>query len=183
MSFQDNTVRPFTLLALAASAIGAGALVGATTNAINGIVSPEYFQIVMRWGDVEHTWRTILAQGIFEGLIYGIIFSVIFTLVIGVVTKGRCTYLVALKYMTAIISGVYFCWIVGGVVGLGLAWLSPEFYQRTFYRVPVQYSEMFRYAWVGGSIWGALAGSVLACVIGLVLFAVRWRENMKSVRG
>jgi hypothetical protein len=174
---QDKKVRPFALLALAASAVGAGAFVGATTNAINGIVSPRYFQYVMHWGEIEHAWRAVLAQGIFEGLIYGVLFSIVFTLVVGIVSRGRSTYPEAMRYLLAIVGGTYFCWIVGGLVGMGLAWLSPEFYQRTFYRVPVQNGELFRYAWVGGSIWGALAGSVLACVIGSVLYAVRWRRN------
>lgn len=176
MDSQSQKTQPLALLAIAATVIASGAFVGTITNAINGAISPEYFRIVMRWHDVEHIWRTTIAQGIFEGLIYGVIFAVMFTLVVGIVSKGQCTYTFAIRYLFAIIVSVLACWIIGGLIGIGLAFLSPEFYQQTFYRVPDQTGPMLRYAWVGGSIWGAMLGGVLAGTIGSILFAVRWRQ-------
>lgn len=57
---------------------------------------------------------------------------------------------------------------------MGLATLSPEFYVRAFAGVPVQTVPMLCYAWVGGSIWGAQSGGMLAVVIGSIVFANRW---------
>ena len=176
MSATTSNTRSIALLAIAATAVGAGGFIGATTNAINGTVSPTYFQSIMSWDEVEHIWRASIAQGIFAGLIYGLLFSFVFTLVVGKVSKAQCTYAFALRQLLTIIAGVYCCWVVGGLIAIGLAALSPEFFQRTFIRVPEQHGDILRYAWVGGSISGAMAGGVLALVIGSILFAVRWRQ-------
>jgi hypothetical protein len=171
-----ETIRPVALLLISASAIVGGAAIGASTNAINGAVSQEYFRNIMRWHDVEEIWRASIAQGIFEGLIYGIMFSLVFTLVVGVVSRARCSYSFALPHLLAIVVAIYCCWAVGGLIAMGLATLSPEFYRNTFVGVPDTYWAMMRYAWVGGSIWGALFGGLLSVVLGSILFAVRWRR-------
>jgi hypothetical protein len=168
--------QPVALLLIAATAILGGAVIGASTNTINGVVSPEYFRNIMRWHDVEQIWRASIAQGIFEGLIYGIMFSVVFTLVVGLTSRARCSYPFALSHLLAIVAAIYCCWATGGLIAMGLATLSPEFYRSTFIGVPDAFGPMLRYAWVGGSIWGALFGGLLSVVIGSILFAVRWRR-------
>ena len=172
-----SSARPLALLAIAGTVVSGGALIGASTNAINGAVSPVYFQKVMAWQEVENVWRASVAQGIFEGLIYGVFFSVTFTLVVGLVSKARCSYAFAVRYLVGMVIGIYCCWAAGGLIGIGLASLSPEFYRRTFFDVPQQFGAMLRYAWVGGSIWGAMFGGLLAVAIGSVLFASRWRRS------
>ena len=177
METAKTQTQPVALLLIAATAIIGGAVIGASTNAINGAVSPLYFRNIMRWNDVEHIWRASIAQGILEGLIYGIVFSVIFTLVVGRVSRTRCSFTFAFRHLLAIFAAVYCCWVAGGIVAVGLASLSPEFYRSTFIRVPDAFGPMLRYAWVGGSIWGAMIGGVLAAVIGSFLFAVRWHRS------
>ncbi len=172
-------IRPVALLLIAATAILGGAFIGATTNAINAVVSPSYFRNIMRWHDVEDIWRASIAQGIFEGLIYGILFSLVFTLVVGVVTRARCSYAFAFRHLLAIIGAIYCCWAIGGFIAMGLATLSPEFYRNAFVRVPDEFIPMLRYAWVGGSIWGAMFGGLLAAAIGSVLFSARWHRIQK----
>lgn len=172
---QTEPTQTVALLLIAATAIAGGAVIGASTNAINGAVSPLYFRNIMRWHDVENIWRASIAQGIFEGLVYGIMFSVVFTLVVGLVTRARCSFKFAFRHMLVIVLAIYCCWAVGGLIAMGLAVLSPEFYRNAFIGVPNDFAPMLRYAWVGGSIWGAMFGGLLAVVIGSVLFAVRWR--------
>lgn len=179
-STQPETSHPVALLLIAATAIAGGAVLGASTNAINGVVSPTYFRNIMRWHDVEDIWRASVAQGVFEGLIYGIMFSVVFTPVVGLVTHAKCKFAFAFRHLLAIVFAIYCCWAVGGLLALGLAVLSPEFYRNTFIGVPSSFSELLRYAWVGGSIWGAMFGALLAIVIGSMLFAVRWRSQNKE---
>ena len=171
---QPENACPVALVLIAATAIGSGVVIGASTNAINGVVSPLYFRNIMRWHDIEDIWRASIAQGIFEGLIYGVTFSVVFTLVVGLVSRVRCSFNFAFQHMFVIILAIYCCWAVGGLVAMGLATLSPEFYRNAFIGVPDDFAPMLRYAWVGGSIWGAMFGGLLALVIGSVVFAIRW---------
>ncbi len=171
-----ENARPVALILIAATAIVAGAVIGASTNAINGALSPLYFRNIMRWHDVEDVWRASIAQGIFEGLLYGLLFSVVFTLVVGLVSRARCSFKLAFRHMFVIVLAIYCCWAAGGLIAMGLATLSPEFYRNAFIGVPDDFAPMLRYAWVGGSIWGAMFGGLLAVMIGSVLFAVRWRR-------
>ncbi len=174
---QEAKSNPVALLLIAATCICGGALIGASTNAVNGAVSPEYFRNIMRWVDVQNIWRASIAQGIFEGLIYGFMFSVVFTLVAGIVSRAQCSFATAWRHLFAIVIAIYCCWAIGGILAIGLATLSPEFYRNAFIGVPEAYGPMIRYAWVGGSIWGSMFGGILAVIIGSVLFAAKWRRN------
>lgn len=169
--------RPIDLLLVAGSTILIGAALGGTMNAINGAISPTYFRNIMRWDDIENIWNASVAQGIFEGLIYGVLFAIIFTSVVGIVSKVECKFTFALRYLLRIMIAVYCCWIIGGLLAMGLATLSPDFYRSSFLRVPETFGPMLRYAWVGGSIWGALFGGLLSIVIGSLLFANGWKNQ------
>ncbi len=122
---QPDKTRPVALILIAATAIVSGAVIGASTNAINGAVSPLYFRNVMRWQDVENIWRASIAQGIFEGLLCGIVFSIVFTLVVGLISRARCSFRFALRHMFAMILAIYCCWAVGGFLAIGLATFEP----------------------------------------------------------
>ncbi len=169
-------LQPAGLLFIAATGIIGGAAVGASTNAVNGVVSPLYFSNVLGWQDIEDVWRASIAQGILEGLVCGVMFSVVFTLVVGVVSSARCSFQFALRYMLAIAVTVYCCWVIGGLAAMGLAMLSPEFFHRAFIGVPDDFGSMLRYAWVGGSIWGEISGGLFASMIAAVLFSFHWRQ-------
>lgn len=177
MDTASNPAKPAALVSIALAAIGAGAVLGAITNAVNGAVSPTYFRNILRWHHVQDVWRAAIAQGIFEGLIYGVIFSVVFTLVVGLVSKARATFGFALKHLLLAGAIALGAWCVGGVLAMGLATLSPDFYRSTFIGVPSDFSEMLKYAWVGGSIWGVLFGAVLSIVIASVIAAADWRRR------
>ncbi len=177
----DGSARPGALLGVAATAVAGGAVVGGSTNAVNGAVSPLYFREVLGWQDVANVWRASIAQGVFEGLLYGVVFALVFTLVVGIVSKARCPYGFAARRLLGIVAAVYACWVAGGLVAMGLAWLSPEFYRQAFIGVPEDFGPMLRYAWVGGSIWGAMLGALLALPIGSILFAARWRRLQQGI--
>jgi hypothetical protein len=168
------------IIAVAFTCLVMGGLIGAITNMINGAVSPLYFQNIMRWHDVEHLWRACVTQGIFEGLIYGVLFAAIFTAVFGVVTKGDCPYIKVLTFMLGIFVAVLGCWALGGLIAMGLATLSPEFYRRAFIGVPAETGPMLRYAWVGGSIWGGTFGGLLAAILGSVFFRLKWKKDLAN---
>lgn len=177
--------RPILLFLTAILAIVAGGTLGAITNAVNGLVSSTYFVTIMHWYDVENVWRAAIAQGILEGLIYGFVFAFIYTLVIGLVTKARANLGFAIRPLLLSMGIALVCWCIGGVLAAALAALSPEFYRRTFIGVPSEFNEMLKYAWVGGSIWGAMFGAVLAVVIACLMAAANWRrqEVISPLRG
>jgi hypothetical protein len=167
--------RPAAMVGLSFTGVCLGALLGGLTNAVSGWVSPTYFRNILRWHDVVDIWRAVVAQGILEGLMIGLVFSVLFVAVVGVVSKARCPYRIAAAYLLGIAVFAVICWAIGGLIAMGLATLSPEFYQHAFRQVPEEFPEMLRYAWVGGSIWGLEFGGLASVLVGSVLFRAKWR--------
>ncbi len=168
--------RPFALGALAVSGIFACAVVGGSTNAVNGLVSPLYFVTVLGWHGVEDVWRAAIAQGIFEGLLFGLFFTLIFTVGTGIITSVSCTYLFACQHLLGVLGGGYVFWLLGGLAAMGLATLSPEFYRAAFFGVPKDFGPMLGYAFVGGSIWGVEFGGFVSVIVGLVVLRANWRR-------
>jgi len=168
--------RPARVLLVPLACIVAGAVFGGLTNAINGAIGPEHFRVNLRWQDVQQIWRATVAQGVFAGLIYGVLFSVVFTAVVGLVSRARCAFAFVWSHLMAVFFAILCCWAASGVIGIGLAALSPEFFRHTFPGVPEGFGPLTRYAWVGGSTFGALFGALLAAVLAPILFAIRWRR-------
>ncbi len=150
---------------------------------INGRVSPDYFRNILRWHEVVAIERAILAQGIFEGLICGLVLSTVFATVVGLVSKAECSYRLGVRYIGFLLALALACWCVGGLLGMLLASVSPEFYGRTFIGVPDDLGPRICYAWVGGSIWGVQFGGTAALVVVCVLFRAAWRRGMESTPG
>jgi hypothetical protein len=169
--------RPTALAGIALTGILAGAFIGGTTNAVNGFVSPTYFINILRWHDVENVWRASIAQGILEGLLFGLFFSLIFTIAAAYFTGAACTYHFAVKHLLGVVAGAYACWTIGGLLALGLATLSPEFYRRAFIGVPEEQGAMLAYAWVGGSIWGVQFGGFLCLILGIIYLRASWQRE------
>jgi prolipoprotein diacylglyceryltransferase len=165
-----------TIFFIGLTCIFIGGFIGAVTNMINGLISPNYFRIIMGW-DFQDIWIGSVAQGIFEGLIYGIIFSLIFTTGFGIITKGNGKYNFALRQLFKIILIIFSFWAFGGIIAILLASLSPEFYQSHFYNVPEEKTEMLKYAWVGGSIWGGIIGGLLSAIFGVVIIKNNWKDE------
>jgi hypothetical protein len=170
-------LRPFALAAVAVSGVLAGGFLGATTNAVNAIVSPLYFVTILHWRDVENVWRAGVAQGALEGLLFGVLFSLIFSAATGIITGCACTYRFAVKHLLGILAATYASWALGGAAGVGLAAISPEWYRRTFVGVPQEFGAMLAYGWVGGSIWGAELGCLMWVILGLVVLRSNWRRR------
>lgn len=168
-----------TIFFVALTCVLAGGLIGATTNMINGAISPYYFRAIMYW-DFQDIWTASVAQGILEGLLYGIIFSVIFTTGFGLVTKGQATYSFAFRQLLKIIAIVFSCWTIGGLLAMFLATLSPDFYKAHFPMTPSDKIEMIGFAWVGGSIWGVLIGGILSAILGVIVTKNNWRKKLTT---
>lgn len=179
----DTTYRQetnfLTIIWVALTCVLTSGLIGATINSINGYVSPIYFQNILGW-NFQDIWTASIAQGILEGMIYGVIFSIIFGATVALVTKGKATYRFAFRYLVKIIGIVYLCWILGGLIAMGLAALSPDFYRQTVRAVPEEFGQMIGYAWVGGSIWGGMFGGLFGLTLGVIGVKTSWKkENEK----
>jgi hypothetical protein len=175
--------RPGALIGLGLTGIILGSALGALTNTISGWVSPEYFRQVMGWKNVQDVWRASIAEGIFEGLLFGLAFSVIFVAVVGLVSRARCPYGLGAVYLALTAVAALAFWAIGGVLGMGLAALSPEFFQHAFRGVPEEFAPMIRYAWVGGSIQGVQLGGLASVIVAAVLFRARWRGLVDRAEG
>jgi hypothetical protein len=92
--------------------------------------------------------------------VVGLLLSAILTTTIGMVTRAACPYSTGLRWLGRILLAVYGLWAIGGVAGIVLAALLPQFFQRNFIGVPSDHVQMLRYAWVGGSIWGGEFGGL-----------------------
>lgn len=176
-------IRPGALIGLAACGVALGAALGALTNAVNGRVSPEYFRAVMNWHEVRDVGRAAVAQGVFEGLLFGLGLSLIFATVVGVSSRARCPLRTSAKYLAAIAAAALVCWTIGGLLAIGLATLSPEFYRHTFRAVPEGSAAMLRYAWVGDSISGLQFGGFAVVVLASILFVAGRRGRAEAPGG
>ena len=172
----DLPQRSISLFGIAATGVLASGLLGGITNAVNGAVSPRYFVTILHWHDVDDVWRAAVAQGVFEGLCFGVLFSTVYSAGIGMITCAACSYGFGIRHLSGVVAATFVCWGIGGILGLGLATLSPDFYRQTFEGVPETFGPMLRFAWVGGSIWGIELGGLLSVVLGLVVVRSSWRR-------
>lgn len=168
-----------TIFFVALTCVLAGGFIGATTNMINGAVSPYYFKVIMYW-DFQDIWTASVAQGILEGLLYGVIFAVIFATGLGLVTKGQSSYNFALRQILKIVAIVFSCWTIGGLIAIFLSLLSPDFYKVHFPLTPLDKVEMVKFAWVGGSIWGGMIGGLLGAILGVIVTKNSWTKQITT---
>jgi len=158
-----------------------GGLIGTFTNAINGIISPYYFQVVMNW-NFQNIWLASISQGILEGLIYGFIFSILFTPTLIVVTNGQSTFNFAFKLLLKILSIVLSCWFIGGMIAIFLSILSPELYTKLIPIAPKDNQELIKFAWVGGSIWGGMIGGLFSIFWGFLILKHSWNRQIQIMK-
>jgi len=179
MTELNNKSNVHTIFIVALTCVLAGGIIGATTNMINGAISPYYFKVVMYW-DFKDIWASKCGAGILEGLLYGVIFSIIFTTGFGLVTKGQAPYSFAFRQLLKIISIVFSCWTIGGLLAMFLATLSPDFYKAHFPYTPTDKTEMLKFAWVGGSIWGGMIGGLISAILGVVVTKNSWAKEITT---
>lgn len=170
-----------TIFLVALTCVFIGGFLGASTNIINGTISPLYFKTVMHW-EFNDIWIAIVIQGILEGLLYGVIFSTIFTTGFGLVTKGQAPISFAYKQLLKIISIIISCWIIGGLIAVIFTTLHPAFYKAHFPNTPTDKNEMLKFAWVGGSIWGEMIGGFFSAILGVIVTKNNWLKELETCK-
>jgi hypothetical protein len=164
-----------TLVMVWMATVAGGSVLGAVTNASDGQVSRDYFAIVMSWDWQAAPWRAV-AQGAIEGAALGLFFGAGLAIVIAASTRMRCPLWLALRALALGMSIALMAWIVGGIAGTVLARVDPRLWGFVFVGVPPRV-DLPRFAWVGGSIWGAYGGTAAGLVAAAVYLHVRWRRT------
>ena len=157
-------------------------LIGLCTNLINAVISPEYFINIMHWEQVESLIRSAGVQGLYQGIVQGLFFALVCSCVYIISNNVELNISAVLKWIISMGVESIGLWVSGGIIAIVLFALSPEFYKQTFIGVLDRHAAVFRYAWVGGSIWGISSGGIIVIIIGTVLFRKRskhCKENLK----
>jgi hypothetical protein len=168
-----HRVRWWVPLATLGSGLAIGVSVGAVTNAINLRVSQNYFERVMNWRrDVP--LRTIL-QGMLEGGVLGLFFGLTLSIASAASSRLRAPFRLVLRVLLNAVTIVLICWIAGGTIGACLATFDPQLFWLIIPVGPPSWG-LTRFAWVGGTIWGAYAGTAIATLTGCIMLHRRWRS-------
>ena len=151
-----------SMLVVVMIGICGGVSLGCATNCINGAVSPGYFQDhILYWRFDHNIWLSSVLQGIAEGAIYGVIYAVIFLGLLWALAGMRCTQSAAVactRYCFGFGAGM---WLVGGVCAAGYAVLFPYHCPARYFGSHHSLESLVRYAWVRGTIWGIVYGSIV----------------------
>jgi hypothetical protein len=172
-------IRPFVPLLVIGAGILAGAFVGAVTNTINSTISADYFQGVMGWTAADAP-RFAVAQGVLEGAGLGLGFGIIFGAASALSTGLRTGAPLPLRVLLQSVILVCACWTLGGLAGVAFAAMAPAYFRQALFQAPYVNTPLLPYAWVGGTIWGAYAGSAIAAIWGCIVLHVRWRAAVRA---
>jgi hypothetical protein len=171
-----DEIRWWTPLALVGLCVWAGAVLGFATNAVNGRVSPEYFQAVMRWPR-EDVPAFAVVQGMFEGGALGLLFGLVFAIAVAASSRLRCPVPLAAGVVWRTVLLALACWAAGGAAGVAVAAVAGDWLGLVLAPVPPDSGHMLGYGWVGGSIWGGYAAAAIGAVYGAVSLHRRWHRH------
>src|SRR5215213_671849 len=124
-------LRWWTPPALVGLSLWAGAALGFATNAVNGRVSPEYFEAVMGWPRDEVPELAVI-QGAFEGGSLGLFFGLVFAIAVAASSRLRCPVRLAARVVWGTLLLALACWVAGGAAGVALAALAGDWFGATF---------------------------------------------------
>lgn len=175
--------RAMRLLLVPAACMLFAWVIGAVTNAINGIVSPTYFNTVIGpWYGDAMSLGDVVMHGLLESTVFGVAFAFVFTLVYGLSTRTRCPMSIVYRALASAGFVVVACWTAGGSLGFTWARADPKGFEALFPLVsPSLPSEgIAGWGFVGGSIWGVYFGSVAGLITGCVTLASLWNRRQQS---
>jgi prolipoprotein diacylglyceryltransferase len=59
-------------------------------------------------------------------------------------------------------------------------WDFQDFYKAHFPYTPTEKTEMLKFTWVGGSIWGGMMGGLLTAILGVVVTKNSWAKELAT---
>jgi hypothetical protein len=154
--------------------------IGAATNLINGVVCIDYFnRVVGRMYGGSMSMGDVVFQGLLEGTGFGLVVGFVLTTVYAVGTGARCSVDVVWRALFLGTAVVLAFWMLGGVLGMAWAALSPVSFENVF-RI-LHGLPMLHKAWVGGSIWGLFPGALAALVTMSIYVVWGWRKQVAGL--
>jgi hypothetical protein len=145
------------------------------------VISPFYFRAVMGWWWRPDVRLATVLQGALEGSVTGLVFGLFTATVVASVTRLRCPPRAIIGVPLVALMIAFACWVLGGLVSAAFAANSPQGFLHLVPIAPRDRHNLVPFAWVGGSIWGAYTGSVLAMAYAVVAVQRRWR-TIKGAR-
>lgn len=155
-------------------------VVGAATNAMSGLVSRQYFNVVIgRWYGGSMSLAECVYQGLWESTFFGVAFAIVFTIVYIATTLTRCPLRFVCRTLGIVLLVTVACWGIGGAMGFAYAYTSPIEFQRMFppSRAAVGGGALCRWGFVGGSIWGVYAGGLLSLLVACLVLPLCWHNR------
>lgn len=163
LSYQSGEVLPPRKLGRVVLLLGVvlavGWVIGGVTNAINALVSSEYFGIVIGRSD----FVSIVLQGLLESTVAGFLLWVLLLPVYCVVTECRLPLRRLGPVFVAVFAIAIVCHVIGGLVGYGWAKWRPASFIRFFYDASGA-ADVPRFGYVRGAIWAIYASGVIGLV-------------------
>ena len=160
---------PFVALLFAPAA---GATLASAAAFVNLMIYDDFF----RRGWASPDWASVLAEATRLGLMAGALFGFIYVAGLVAITRLRAPVEFAMGCLGhgALVVAIF--WLLGGT----LAWLTAHAIPGMWgsggtvlpYAPPPP--DLYGYAWVGGSMYGMIAGVVPALIVALLLVYRRW---------
>ncbi|MEM1012009.1 MAG: hypothetical protein AAGI46_07285 [Planctomycetota bacterium] len=160
-----------TAVSLPFAVAAVGGLLGILTNLSHAAISGEYFSLVLNRGGspqsiaFEHGW--------IEGGISGFAFGLLLTLFAGASGWAWLSWRNMVRPVVFGLIAAAICMIVGGIAGATWAAVSSDSFISNF-RQARRASNVVAFAWVGGSIWAAYGGVLVA----MITAAVVWTRQL-----
>jgi hypothetical protein len=173
--------KPLRAFVVPGLCVAAAWLVGAATNAINGLVSPTYFAVILGRRLAPLGLPRIVIQGLLESTAFGLLLAIVVAIVYLASTRCRLPIRGVIGPLSTGVAICLTCWLLGGLSGAVWAGNSPETFRELFILVASTPAERFRWGFVGGSINGAYLGGIASIVTVAVGIHLRWRRLMARV--
>ncbi len=159
----------------------AGVAMGCMMNIINGLICPSYFSLFFDFPGGSSLWTTqqlyeaTVEQDLKEGLGFGLVVAVVFTLFVFVVSTASCKFRFASSYLPRMTIAAFFFWFVGGLNGVLVGATFSN--SPAIVNLGATSEDRCRFLWVGGSIYGAYFGGLIALFLGCTWFKRDWKKS------
>lgn len=151
-------------------------VIGGVTNAINALVSSEYFGIVIGRSD----FASIVLQGLLESTVAGfLMWGLLLPMYCGF-TGCRLSLRRLVPDFVAIFAIALLCHVIGGIVGYGWAKYETRSFAESFHAWGA--ADLPRFGYVGGAIWGIYLSGAIGLATLYVGVVREWRKAVVTRR-
>ena len=125
-----------------------------------------------------------VAQGAVEGCVLGLLYGLVLSITAAASARLRCPASLMLATALRTVPIAMACWALGGLGGVAFAAADPHGFRSMFVPgggVPLT-DWLLKYAWVGGSIWGAYGGAGVGAIYASIRLHRQWQAHLEAER-